>query len=165
MVLLLAVSAVSQAQSLKSQIQAMNKPISKVMKKKDVEGFKKLVKGAVTPDFKYSEDGRSMGFDEMVEGMKQGFAIYSTISKVDTKIVTVSQKGTAGTAVEKHMMEGTMMDPKTRKSHKVAFIGTSHETYKKVKGKWLMASMDMKTDKMTMDGKPMPMPPMDGKEK
>src|SRR5579885_2078526 len=104
---IVALAALGQAQSLKSEIQAMNKPISKVMKKKDIEGFKKLVKDSVTPDFKYSEDGRSMSFDDMVAGMKQGFAMYSAITRADTKIVNVKQKGSAGTAVEKHTMEGT----------------------------------------------------------
>lgn len=44
----------------------------------------------------------------------------------------------------------------------MAFQGTSNETFKKVNGKWLMASMDIKTDKMTMDGKPMPASAMGG---
>lgn len=162
-VLFAAVSAIGHADSLKSEIQKMNKPISNAMKKRDVAAFKKIVQGGVTSDFKYSEDGRAQTFDEMVEGMKQGFAMYSTISRADTKIISVSEKGTSGTAVEKHTMAGTMIDPKSKKKHVVVFEGTSNETYKKLNGKWLMASMDMKTDKMTMDGKPMPMPAMGGK--
>ncbi len=134
------------------------------MMKKDIEGFKKIVKGGVTPDFKYSEGGPSMGFDEMVAGMKQGFAMYSKITKTTTKLVSVKEKGNDGTAVEKHTMVGMMMGP-DKKSHKVVFAGTSDETYKKVGKKWLMASMTMKTDKMTMDGKPMPMPQMGGQGK
>jgi len=147
-------ASLGQAQTLKAEIQKMNKPIKKAMMKKDINAFKKVVKGGVTSDFKYSEDGRSMGFDEMVAGMKQGFSMYTKISRADTKLVKVSEKGTMGTAVEQHVMEGMMMGP-DKKAHKVAFMGTSNETYRKVKGKWMMASMAMKTDKMTMDGKPM----------
>ena len=162
-VLFAAVTAIGQADSLKSEIQKINRPITNAIKHKDVAAFKKVVKGGVTPDFKYVDDGHAMNFDQMIEGMKQGFAMYSTFTKVEAKIVSVSEKGSAGTAVEKHTMVGTMLDPKTKKNHVVAFEGTSDETFKKVNGKWLMASMAMKTDKMTMDGKPMPMQAMGGK--
>ena len=154
----------ANAQSLKSQIRKVDGPICKAMMRKDIEGFKKIVKGATTPDFKYSEGGPAMGFDDMIQGMKQGFAMYSKITKAETKLVSVKEKGTEGSSVEKHTMVGMMMGP-DKKSHKVAFMGTSNSTYKKVNGKWLMASMNMKTDKMTMDGKPMAAPPMGGQGK
>jgi len=156
---LVATAAMANAQSLKSQIHKMNGPISKVMMKKDIDGFKKIVQNSVTPDFKYSEDGRSMSFDQMVDGMKQGFAMYSKVTSAKTKVVSVKEKGNDGTAVEQHTMKGITMGP-DKKSHKVVFVGTSNETYKKVNGKWLMATMEMKTDKLTMDGKAMPMPNM-----
>src|SRR5438309_2058882 len=111
-VLFVAVSALGHADSLKSEIQKMNKPISNAMRKKDVAAFKKVVKGGVTSDFKYSEDGRALTFDQMIDGMKQGFAMYSTITRADSKIVSVREKGSSGTAVEKHTMLGTMLDPK-----------------------------------------------------
>jgi hypothetical protein len=156
---LVALTGACYAQSLKSQIKAMNKPIRAAMMKKDIDGFAKVVKGGITPDFKYSENGQAMSFDQMLDGMKQGFAMYSKITKADTHLVKVSEKGAMGSAIEKHVMEGTGMGP-DKKAHKMAFMGTSIETYKKVKGKWMMASMNMKTDKMTMDGKAMPMQPM-----
>ena len=153
-------ASLGQAQSLKSEIQKMNKPIKNAMMKKDINQFSKVVKGGVTSDFKYSEDGRSMTFDQMLAGMKQGFAMYSKITKADTKLVKVSEKGMMGTAVETHTMEGMAMMPNDKKPHKIVFVGTSNETYKKINGKWKMASMAMKTTKMTMDGKAMTPPPM-----
>ena len=161
---LLAAAAMANAQSLKSAIHKVDGPVCRAMMKKDIKGFEKIVKPAVTPDFKYSEGGPAMGFDEMIAGMKQGFAMYSKITKAQTKLVSVKENGSMGSSVEKHTMVGMMMGP-DKKSHKVVFAGTSNSTYKKVNGKWLMATMNMKTDKMTMDGKPMPMPQIGGQGK
>jgi hypothetical protein len=158
-ILFVAVTAVSQAQSLKSQIQAMDKPIRSAMMKRDINAFEKTVKGGITPDFKYWEDGRSMAFDQMISNMKQGFLMYKKVTKVNTKLMSVKEKGTMGSAVEKHMMEGVITGP-DKKSHTMSFVGTSNDTYKKVNGKWKMASMTMKTDKMMMDGKAMNMQAM-----
>lgn len=143
--------------SLKSQVEAMNKPIDAAFKKKDIAAFTRVVKGGMTPDFKYIDDGsKPMDYDHMVAGMKQAFAVYQKITKVETSVLSVKEKGNAGTAVERHTMEGLVAGP-DKKPHKMVFVGTSTETFRKVHGMWLMASMSMKTDKMTMDGKPMSM--------
>src|SRR5690348_7845385 len=103
-VLVVAAVGVCQAQTLKSEIHKMNGPIRKAMMKKDINGFAKVVKGGVTSDFKYSEDGRAMTFDQMLDGMKQGFSMYSKITKADTKVMKCTEKGTAGMAIEQHIM-------------------------------------------------------------
>lgn len=144
--------------SLKSQIQAMNKPICDAMMKLDIDAFNKAVKGGITPDFKYYDDNSpATDYKTMTAMMKQGFAMYAKMDYVKTDIVSVTEKGSTGTAIEKHSMVGMTKPGPDKKSHKIMFVGTSTETYKKVKGKWMMSSMAMKTDKMTMDGKPMPM--------
>jgi hypothetical protein len=157
-VTLLATSSLALADaSLKSQMKAMNKKIEATFLKKDIAGFAKVTKNGMTPDFKYSDEGgKPMGADMMIAGMKQGFSMYSKITTAKTTIVSVKEMGDSGRAVEKHMMGGITMGP-DKKSHKMAYEGTSTETFKKVHGKWLMATMVMKTDKMTLDGKPAPM--------
>ena len=112
----------------------------------------------MTPDFQYIDDGtKPQSFDGMIAGMRQGLSVYQKITRVVTAFVSVKENGKAGSAVERHILEGFVFGP-DKKSHKLMFIGTSIETFRKIKGKWMMASMSMKTDKMTMDGKPMPMP-------
>lgn len=144
--------------SLKSQIPAMNKPIVDAMMKLDIDAFNKAVKGGVTPDFKYYDDGSSaMNYKTMTMMMKQGFGMYAKMIAVGTQPISVVEKGNKGLVVQKHSMAGMTKPGADKKSHKIVFIGTSTETYKKVHGKWMMASMSMKTDLMTMDGKPMPM--------
>ncbi len=125
------------------------------MMKRDAAAFAKAVKGGVTSDFKYSEAGRTMSFESMLAGMKQGFAIETRCLRADTTILSVKEKGKTGSAVEQHVMDVLTMGP-DKKVHKMSFVGRSDETYRKVNGKWKLASMDMKTIRSSMDGKPMP---------
>src|SRR5579859_3747310 len=76
--------------SLKSQIEAMHGPIAKAMMKRDVKSFAKIVKGSVTPDFQYSDDGgQPMNFDKMVEGMKMGLSMWTKVTKATAELVSV----------------------------------------------------------------------------
>lgn len=150
----LALCVFASADNLRSQIEAMNKTMHTVMMKKDINGFVKAVKGGITSDFKYSEQGRSMTFDEMVAGMRQGFAMMQKMTAADSKIVSLKEKGNAATCTTGHVMKAVTMDGK-KKPHKMEFTGTSIETYRKEKGKWKMASMTWSDQKITMDGKPL----------
>jgi hypothetical protein len=143
--------------SLKSDIDALNKPIEAALMKRDVAAFSKVVKGYVTSDFKYSDfGGKPMDFDKMVAEMRQGLSAYSKITKSTSVVVSAKEHGSAGSAVEKQTMEGLTMGP-DKKTHKMVYEGTSTETFRKVQGKWKMATMVVKTDKMTLDGKPISM--------
>jgi hypothetical protein len=155
---LVGVSALSFAgNSLRSEIEAENRTINATMKNKDIAAFKKAVAGHIAPGFKYSEDGKNwMSFDQMVSTMGQGFSMYSKITKVESKVLWVKESGNSGSSSENDLMEGIMNGPDKR-THKAVFAGTATDTYKKINGKWMMATMIMKTTKMTMDGKPMPM--------
>jgi hypothetical protein len=152
----IALCAFATADTLRSQIQAMDKTMHTVMMKRDINGFVKAVKSGITSDFKYSENGREMSFDKMVDGMKQGFAMMSKMTRADAKLVSLKEKGNSATSMTSHHMAGVTMDAK-KKSHKMVFTGTSAETYRKENGKWLMSSMTWKDQKITLDGKPMPM--------
>lgn len=151
----------ASAASLRTEINSMNHMIAKVMMKKDIEGFRKIVKGSITSDFTYTENGQSMNFDKMVDGMKQGFASLSKVTAVSSSIVSLKQTTNSATATMKHSMSGIMIDEK-KKSHKMVFTGTSVDTYRKVNGKWKMSSMNWKASKMMMDGKEVPMPKGNG---
>lgn len=143
--------------SLRSAILVVGKPIERALMHKDVAAFAKAVRPNVTDDFTYSDaGGKPMDFDTMVQEMKQSLSAYTKITLATSRIVSVKQKGDTGAAVERHEMKGYTLGP-DKKKHNLVFIGTSTESYKKVGGKWLMSSMVMKTDKLTMDGKPMSM--------
>ncbi len=143
--------------SLRAQMEALNKPINSALMHRDMKAFEHAVKGCMTPDFKYIDDGsKPMSMSRMVAGMKMGLAGYQKITKVETKVISVKEMGDSGRAVELHTMAGLMAGP-DKKPHKMVYVGTATETFRKVKGKWMMASMSMKTDKMTLDGKPMAM--------
>lgn len=139
--------------SLKAQIEAMNKPISAAMLQRDMTAFTKAVKPHITADFKYSEGGKPMSFDGMVAGMRQGMGMYSKMLNVSTKLISTKESGSRATVLEKHMMAGFISGP-DKKNHKMEYVGTSTETYRKVGDKWMLSSMTMKTDSMTVDGKP-----------
>ncbi|MBS1705247.1 MAG: nuclear transport factor 2 family protein [Armatimonadetes bacterium] len=149
------------ASTLRQDIESMNKKIAKTFMAKDMAAFEKLVKPWVTSDFKYIEEGKTMNFKQMVDTMKQGYSMMGTITKVDTKILTLTEKGSTANEKSQHTMAWTSKG-QDGKSHAFAFVGTSTNTYKKVNGKWLLAVMSMKTDKMTMDGKAMDMSKMGG---
>lgn len=152
---LVALSATAGA-SLKSEIEAINKPIKAAFMARDVDGFKKVIQPHMTPDFKYTEGDRTMNFDQMIEGIKQGFSMYSKMTHVSMAVLSVKEHGDKGTAVERQAMNGVVKGP-DKKDHKTSYVGLSTETYRKVNGEWKMASMSIKMEKMTMDGKPMPM--------
>ncbi len=143
--------------SLRAEVNRLDKPVCAAMKAKDMKAFDKLIRPTVTKDFKYSEPGgKPMTYDQMLKGMEMGMSQYDKVTKVATTLVSCTEKGDAGRAVEKHVVVATMKGP-DKKSHVMTFEGTAIETYRKVKGKWMMTSMQMSDSKMTMDGKPMPM--------
>ena len=153
---LFAVIASANAQSLRSQIEAADKTIHKCFIAKDVKGFATFLKGEVTSNFQYVEAGKAMNFDQMVKGMDQGLAGFSKITKADSKIVTLVEKGNTASATIHHTMEGTMVG-QDKKTHKMTFTGLSTDNYVKQAGKWKMSKMTWGKQTMLLDGKPMNM--------
>ena len=149
----LSLCMVAHADALRSQIEGMNRKLHPVMMNRDIDGFVKIVKSYITKDFKYSEQGKSIGFDKMVAGMKQGFAMMTRMTSEDTVLLSLTQKGQTATGTSQHRMKGITTD-KDGTEHKLAFVGTSVETYRLVNGKWLMSSMAWRTQQMTLDGEP-----------
>lgn len=139
--------------SLKSDIVAMNKKLRVAMMKKDVDAFKKICKGRMTEDFKYVENGQEQSFDEMVNQMSASWKTTDKVTKVSSEIMSCKEKGNSGVAKMHHVMEGTMKGG-DGKSHTFRFVGVSTDTFRKVKGVWMMASMSWGEQKMFMDGKP-----------
>lgn len=158
---LMALALGAFAGDLKSEIEAVNKKVHAAFMKKDVKAFEAALKDRVTADFKHVENGVSQDFKTMCEQMKQGFAMAKKVIGSDTKVLSVKESGNSATATVVHKMTMIMTGP-DKKDHKYEFSGTSTDQYKKIGGKWKMASMTWKEQKLLMDGKPMDMSKMGG---
>jgi hypothetical protein len=140
---------------LRSQVEASDKATHKLMMVKDVKALGKMMKGASTKDFQYMDSGRTMNMEQMVQGMAMGLGQMTKMIKADTKILSVKEKGNAGSSTTDHVMEGITLGP-DKKPHKMTFKGVSTETYVKQGGKWKMSKMAWGKQTMLLDGKPMP---------
>jgi len=141
--------------SLKSEIEALNKPIAAAFMKRDVDRFKKIVQNHMTADFIYTEGDTTMSFDQMVGRIRQGYSVYTKMTHVSIQVLSVKEHGDAGTAVESQITEG-IVKGLDKKAHTTAYVGVSKETYRKVDGHWRMATMSMNTEKLIVDGRAMP---------
>ena len=163
-IILSATICVAQAQSLRSEINSANGKIANAMLKKDFTSLTKMMKAAVTPDFKYYETGEKgapQSVDTMISNMKTGISAMSKVTVSTAKLLTLKEKGATATSTTEYKMGGIIMGP-DKKTHKMMSVGVSDDSYVKVKGKWLLSKMVFKTNSMTMDGKPMDMSKMHG---
>ena len=138
---------------LQKQFEAQMAKIDKCLLNKDIAGFEKLVKPMVTKDYKHIEMGRTLNYNQMIAEMKQGLAMMGKVTVARSKFITFKQTGNTVVAKQSHRMEGTMTG-QDKKTHTMAFVGTSQNTYRKEGGVWKMAIMDWKKQDMLMDGKP-----------
>ncbi len=150
---LLGLTALTQAKDLRSDINKMSNTITHAMEKKDMKTLEKTMKAGLTPDFAYVEAGQKQSFSEMFENMKAGIGQMKKL-KAATKITSLKQTGNTATCLMSHSMTGFTSGP-DKKDHTMAFSGISEDKYVKVGGKWLMSQMSWKSQKGTMDGKPM----------
>lgn len=151
--LTLSLTAASHADSLRTQVEASNKAIHKAMMKKDFTELAKVMRAAVTSDFKYVEAGNTMNFDQMMSNMKAGLGSLKTVTTARSVILNLKSTGTKATGTTTHTMGGTMVGP-DKKSHVMAFMGTSNDSYVKRGSSWKLSKMVWTANTMTMDGKP-----------
>ncbi|AIE87919.1 nuclear transport factor 2 family protein [Fimbriimonas ginsengisoli] len=152
-----AVLSTANAQSLRAQSEAMNKKIHAAMMKKDFAALGKIIKAGTTKDFVYMETGMKgpgQNFDQMMANMKMGFNTFQKITTVNSKIVSLKEKGNKAAGTTEHVMGGIMIGP-DKKPHKVMMLGKSQDSFVKVGTQWKMSKMVWTNGKMTMDGKPM----------
>lgn len=150
----LVMSVTAFAGSLRADIEASNAKICGFLKNKDIDGFEKYARPRVTDDFKHVENGQSMTFDEMIAQMRAGIGSTGKVTMVTTKILEFKTKGDICYVLTRHAMVATTPPDPKNKTHKMGFTGTSNDVYKKIGGKWKMASMTWLKQTMTMDGKP-----------
>lgn len=144
----------AHAQSPRTQIDALNARIVKLMMAKDVKGLTKAMKAGLTPDFKYVEGGRTQTRDAMCANMAMGIGQMQTMAKADAKTIALREKGDEAIAITLHTMKGTTMGA-DHKPHTLLFTGTSSDTYVKQGGKWRMSRMTWVKQTTTLDGRPL----------
>lgn len=153
---LVALIATAFAGNLRSEIEGWNKKVTTAMMKKDLAGLEKIMKAGVTADFKHVENGQAINFTQMWERMKMGLGSMKKLTKATTKIISFTEKGNKAVAKVEHLMEGMMM-MEDKKEHIMGFGGIAEHTYVKQGNTWKMSRMEWKSQKSTMDGKPMDM--------
>jgi ketosteroid isomerase-like protein len=145
--------SVACADTIQSQVNATSAAVCKAMMNKDMNAFSAAMKDHVTPDFKYFETKTSKPttYDQMVAGMKMGLASFTKITAVETKILNLKTVGDTTTIISSHHLAGLISGP-DKKSHSMAFNGTTTDVYKKVGTTWKEASMTWNTQESRMDG-------------
>lgn len=138
---------------LRSDATSLDKAVTAAMKKKDFPALEKAIRAGLAPNFVYMEGGQKQTTDEMISNMKMGLGAMKKLNTVATKVLSVKQSGNTGTVSTVHVMSGVTAG-QDKKPHILSFTGMSQDTYVKIGGKWKMSKMVMKTQKMTLDGKP-----------
>jgi hypothetical protein len=148
------IAAAAPAETLKQYLDSLAGKYEKSIMNKDMAAFKKLIDTHTTKDFKYTEEGQTMGRDQMLAMMGQGFKMMGTMTKSETKRLSLKANETAGTCVEMHIIEYMQKAPGQTKTSLINYTGKSTDSYKKINGKWKLMSMVWSDTKWTMDGKP-----------
>jgi ketosteroid isomerase-like protein len=145
--------ASAQAQSLRASITTTNTQVANAMKKKDFAALNKAIKGTVTPNFVYVENGQKQNVDQMLANMKMGIGMMKKVTVAQAKVLSLKEKGNTGVAKAQHTIGGLIPGP-DGKTQTMVVTGTVEETYVKQGGKWKMSKMHWLSQKMTMNGKP-----------
>jgi hypothetical protein len=141
------------ATNLREAVDGQNKKIEHAYLKMDAAAFEKALRPNVTANFKYTENGKSMGFDEMVSTVKHGFVVFAKMRSSRSKTVKLTSHGHTGEAVTGRRFVATLKCT-AKKPYVMAFDGFTDETFRKEDGQWKLASMSWTKSDMTMDGKP-----------
>ncbi len=146
------VGSAAQA-DLQSDARSMNNQMTSALKKMDVKSVEKITKQWCSPNFKYTELGRTQTRQEMVTDIKMSFTQIKNVLVSESKIKKITQKGNSGTTTGTHHMVCDILMP-DKKTHKLDYFGISTDVWAKNGKKWQVVSMSMMNLKMTLDGKP-----------
>lgn len=141
--------------SLKSEIEALNRPIVAALMKRDIDQYKKIVKPHVTSDFIFAEGDTTLNFDQMVGRLRQNYSVFPKVTAFSVKLVSLQEHGAKGTALQKQTIAGIVKN-RDNKAHTYASVEMSKETYRLVKGQWKLATKSVWTERVSVDGRPMP---------
>lgn len=133
----------------KAQWQGMYNQAEMLFDKKDADGIFRYM----APDFSMTMMGQKMNTEQAKASMKQWFGMMKDLHAKMT-VTSVMSKANMAMVTDSFHMSGHMMNPKTKKWSKYVDSGMETATWVRMGGKWMMKSLTMKGEKMTMDGKP-----------
>lgn len=132
----------------KSDITALYKKLEKAIVAKDIKG----VMATSTKDFSYTENGKTITGEAMSAQMQQQFTMMSGTPKAKFSIISIDVKGKSATVVSTDVTEMSMA-LQDGKAHKIVASGKSKDLLVKTKDGWLMKTVTVLSNKMTLDGK------------
>ncbi len=145
----LAASAPAQNRELKAAYEKFRKAILS----KDLKGMMAIC----TPDMTWTESGRTMKQVDMRKQLEAQVKLIQKYDEVTFKLNKVTMKGNTAVVDCDNVIRCTMMMPGTKKPSRVGSKTRSIDTWVKGKDGWKVKSVVVKSNDMTMDGKPMKM--------
>lgn len=154
-VVLLGTGSIARADA-KAEITKHYSMYTKYAMSKNFAGLQKFMDSKAAPDFNYTfMSGRKAGRAQMSAMLKQQLSMVSGFTKFNFKVAKFEQKGDTATATVVTDSAFTMKD-ETGKPHAFTSNSTTVDTWKKIKGQWLLAKIVTKAEKNTMNGKVVP---------
>jgi len=149
---LIVVAGVSHA-DLRSDLKAYRQKLEKAVLAKDVKGAEKAMKESVTSDFKYKQGSETQDFKTFIGNFNASIVMAEKITSSSSRIVSLKETGDRATGQVEHKMKATMK-MQDNKVHQTDWTGIFTEEYRKVGGKWKIATMTAGAQKFLVDGKP-----------
>jgi hypothetical protein len=141
---------------LKSELKASNAKLDAAMRAKDLKGLESLMRGSVSSDFRFFQDGKSQDFKTFIGNLTASIAMMETVTVASTRVLGLTIDGAKGSSQVEHTLAGTMKTP-DKKVHTTRWVGTFAESYRKVGGQWKTVKISTTSQKYWMDGKPVKM--------
>jgi hypothetical protein len=141
--------------SLKTQMETLNIPIRAALLKSDVSGYKRILLSRVAPNFVYTEGDTTMNFAQMVGRIRWTYSGYTKVESLSLQLISAKEQGTNG-IVEQRLTRQAITNGPDNKPHKLKSVEAITAHCRKVQGYWQFTAMSMTTEKISQDGKPMP---------
>jgi len=149
---------VASAESLAQFVNTLGAKYDRAIQTADINAFSNLLKAHSTPEFAYYEKSvpasKPMTRDQMVATMAQSFKGMGKVDKVESKTLSVKEKGDSGVAITTHTISNAVKGPNDKKAKVMVYTGRSTDEYRRIGGKWKLTKMTWMETKMTIDGKP-----------
>jgi len=154
-VLIIAVAAIATAddKAVRKELEAGYAKFTKAMMAKDVKGLMAIA----GPDFQYVSKNGKMNRAQIEAMLTQQFAMTDRFTSATVKINSLTVKGDTVVAAVSNYGAALLKGGEKGKAMKMETKGTSSDTWKKVKGKWLISKVETLTENTLIDGKPIKM--------
>ncbi len=141
-------SGISRADD-RSEIQALYYKVGRAMSSRDAVG----VMACGTADMVYIERGKSLYGDQISRRMEQRFRLMRGSPRCRVRVLSLTVKGKSASALTSNFTEAEVSGSGVS-VHRVIANSTSRDQLVKTKRGWLMKSVFVLSDTMTLDGKP-----------